>query len=197
MIIDGVVGFIAKLSWTLLRRTAIALLPKASIGLVLVYVVFYLKVGGFSTAPLEVTLAGSLVLLLSCAAIQAAVPRLISRFDDEYKYEEYLHALVKEDRISLTHCCSPLLQRGSNAGEARELEFEFDQKFGFSLDDLRASLGDTGLVTYVARATFLRTNTSRPAIRSVLAAAILAGLLLMYWKPLYMIYFIYFGERSI
>jgi len=187
---------LTKVTWTFLRRAAVAILPKASIGLALVYLVFYLKRGGFETAPLEITLAGSLLLLLSCAAIHAAVPRLVSRFEDEYKYETYLHKLVADKHLSLAHCCSPFILQASNPTEASELEFTFDSKFGYSLEDLKAALGETGIVTYIARATFLRTNLSRNLLRLSLSAGLLLGLALMYWKPLYMIYYIYAGQQQ-
>lgn len=183
------------ISWTLLQRSANAIFPKASLGLVLIYVVFYLKRGGFETAPLEITLAGSLLLLVSIAGINGAIPRLVSRFMDEYQYESYLQTLVEKSYLSIAHCAAPLYQIRPTAAEVQEIDYSFDKDFAYSVDDLRASLGDLGLVTFVARITFLRSNFTRKKLRWTLFLGVAIGIIMMYSRPLLMIYEIYFNAN--
>lgn len=183
-------------SWTLLQRSSNAIFPKASLGLVLIYVVFYLKRGGFETAPLEVTLAGSLLLLISVAGITIAIPRLVSRFTDQYQYEAYLQTLVEKSYLSIAHCAGTLQESPATKAEAKEIDYRFDENFGYSVDDLKASLGELGLVTFIARITFLRNNFSRLILRWILFLGVAVGLLMMYFRPLSMIYDIYFNTTG-
>lgn len=184
-------------SWTLLQRSANAIFPKASLGLVLIYVVFYLKRGGFETAPLEITLAGSLLLLISVAGINAAIPRLVARFTDEYQYETYLQTLVEKSYLSIAHCAGPLDESCATKSEAKQIDYRFDENFGYSVGDLKASLGELGLVTFIARITFLRSNFARPILRWILFSGVALGIIMMYSRPLSMIYEIYFKTTNL
>lgn len=178
-------------TWSTLQRAANAIFPKASVGLVLVYVVFYLKRKGFDTAPLEVTLAGCLLLLTSVAVIYSLTPRLVSRHVDEYQYESYIQHQVTNAYVTPLNFIAQISNRLPTKEEATTLGYVFDDTFGYSLKDLQASLGEFGVVTFVARLLFLRQDNSLFAFRVILLILGGVGLLLMYWRPLSMLAEIY------
>ena len=75
--------------------------------------------------------------------------------------------------------------------EVKALGYVFDDKFGYSTDDLKATLGDSGFSNIAAKVLYARIEKSKPMTRVGIAAGVVIGVVAMYWRPLEMIYSIY------
>lgn len=178
-------------TWTLVQKISAPLLKKATLGLILIYVVYYLKVGGFDTAPLEITLAGCLLLMTSLIVGVIFMPMEISRFQDGFAYECYLMGELEKQNIPISYIENIIRINPVGASEAKTLGYVFDEKFGYSTSDLRATLGDSGFSNLVAKVLYARIENSKPLARGVVTLGVVVGVTAMYWRPLGMIYSIY------
>lgn len=178
-------------SWCNLRKASEAIYPKAAIGLALIYIVFYLKKGGFETAPLEITLAGCLIVIFTVVCLRLFVPKLISTYSSSSSYEAFAQRQVKKKFLCPSYFYDQIKELPPTLIEATEMGYRFDGKFDFDIPNLKAALGEFGILTFIARLQFARANASLPNARWFLSCFGVLGLLLMYWRPLTMIWNIY------
>lgn len=178
-------------SWCTLRRASEAIYPKAALGLALIYIVFYLKKGGFETAPLEVTLAGCLLVIGTVILLNLSIPALISTHGTSNEYEVFVQQQVKEKFLCPSYFFDQVKDSQPTLTEASRMGYRFDAQFDFTIPNLKASLGEQSILTFIARLQFLRADTSLAITRWCIAVVGVIGLLLMYWRPLAMIWNIY------
>lgn len=181
----------SPVTWSRLRIAAIAIYPKAAIGLALIYVVYYLKKGGFETAPLEVTLLGCLLALVTVATIHILCPEVIAKFSTDNDYEEHVQMKVERKFVNASFWLPELRDEPTNLVETKCLDYKFDEKFELSNENLRLALGDIGVISFAARLRFLRKNHSLAPLRWILALSGISSLFLMYSRPLLMLFSIY------
>jgi hypothetical protein len=181
-------------TWNSLRKASAAIYPKAALGLILIYIVFYLKMGGINTAPLEITLAGCLLTIFAVVLQQIFSPYLIVKYYSVFEYESHLHKQVEDKWLSLQYCCLSIENHPPTIREADRLGYRFDEAFSYSHLDLKATLGESGLLSFVARLAYLRANIEKPILRFTIVFLGLIGLLTMYWRPIQMIWSIYVAK---
>lgn len=178
--------------WSNLQKASTSIYPKEISGLLLIYVVYYLKIGGFNTASLEITLAGCLATLAATILQQLLTPDIINTHRHSDNYESHIHTLTSKKWISLHFTCRDLEKNRATAKEADSIGYEFDDNFSYSIKDLKTTLGDSGLVSFSTRLIYLRADTSKPYLRLLVLIIGFFGIIMMFWQPIRMMFSIYY-----
>jgi len=173
---------------------ATAIYPKAVLGLVLIYIVYYLRKGGFNTGPLELTLLGCLLALITTVAIHLFCPAVIAKFFTDDEYEEYIQSKIERKQISTTFWITKLNKSPATLPEASKLGYEFDENMDITAANIKLCLGDTGATSFAAKLIYLRKNDSLPVVRWLIAIVGGISMVMMYHRAIEILVEIYFSN---
>lgn len=182
----------SPVGWSRLRMAATVIYQKAVIGLALIYIVYYLKKGGFNTASLEITLVGCLLALVTTMVIRLCCPEVIAKFSTDDEYEEYVQSKIERKQISSAFWISKLEKEPAKPSEVLKLGYEFDKNSDLTTDNIKLCLGEIGANSFAAKLIYLRNNDSLPLVRWLIAIVGMLSIIMMYHRAIEILLEIYF-----
>jgi hypothetical protein len=123
--------------------------------------------------------------------LQLAIPSVVAKYYSPEDYELHVHKQIHAKHVPFTFYHSHLSELSPKAEDAVHLGYTFNEGFSFSIEDIKSTLGDAGALSFIVRLQFLRADLSRKFLRWSIFLVGLAGLLMMYWRPMAMLMEIY------